>query len=190
MFFHNSSYLLTQTIDKTSQQFSSFNVGTMLKYPETGLLFVGVCNLGILVYDIDHRYSLTLYEVQNIYDSIESVYTPYKIIDEPPYGLHIIIEEVGMFSMYYEQDIGTILFDDFESTSVRFSHMYYNMMSERMTHRAVGNSHGYVHLIYNETADKGFITYLRLFSYFSHNNSKQLQAAFIDKNVDCQTPVS
>ena len=65
--------------------------------------------------------------------------------------------------------------------------MYFNRFSERMTHRIAGNAHGFVHLVYNETNERGFSTYLRLFSYFSNNNSKQLSSSHIADNVECNS---
>ena len=65
-----------------------------------------------------------------------------------------------------------IIEDEFKKSEVTFSHMYYNMVSEEMTDKALGNSHGYVHFIYNISQDLQYTSYLRLFSYFAHNNSK------------------
>ena len=77
----------------------------------------------------------------------------FQIVIEYPFGMHVIIADIGMFSMYYEEELHKISPDELPKMNVTMSDMYYNMVSEQMTNKAIGNRHGYVHLIYNNSKE-------------------------------------
>ena len=67
--------------------------------------------------------------------------------------------------------------------------MHFSMASEHMTDKVIGNQHGFAHLIHNVTSDYKFSSYLRFFSFYAHNNSKQLQSAHITTDERCHSLV-
>ena len=76
VYFWNASFRLTDVLDKTKLQFHSFDVGAMRLYANTPYLFIGVNNLGVLVYDSNRHISLMVYDnLVNHFEVLNSKFT-------------------------------------------------------------------------------------------------------------------
>ena len=62
LYFWNSTFRLTETLDKTSLQLFSFQVNAVHLYKNTSFVYIGVNNIGILVYDLNQHKTLMVYD--------------------------------------------------------------------------------------------------------------------------------
>ena len=166
-------------------KFDSFIVNSFIFYGTTQYILISINNFGLGVIDWSN---LQIRQLIPIYDSY--FHTPpkkmdiYTIIPLGDYGVRVLLQDEGGFSLYWydivEED--NEMFQNFEVLD-RFE----NINREVPTHLYIVFKYGYAQVIKYPNLDDKFDNYLRIYSLFNRDKSKNYKEFLIDKIDEWET---